>query len=437
MAFKLVKSAAAFTEAKQYIPGGVNSPVRSFRGVGGTPPFIAKAAGSRIYDIDGNSYIDYVGSWGPMILGHAHPEVISELRDALERGTSYGAPTLLETELARLITEAVPSMQLVRFVNSGTEATMSVLRLARAYTKRNKIVKFVGCYHGHHDSLLVKAGSGALTLGVPDSPGVPESTASNTITVEYNDLKGLTQVFEQQGEDIAAVIIEPVPGNMGLVLPQTGYLDKVRELTEGYGALLIFDEVMSGFRVAYGGAQEVYNITPDLTCLGKVIGGGLPVGAYGGRRDIMENIAPAGPVYQAGTLSGNPLAMTAGLATLRLLSETADFYEKLITMTAALCAGIQAQAEAYGFKLQFHQAGSMFGMFFSEKPVYDYESAKKSDVAAFNVFFHAMLEQGIYLAPSQFEAGFMSGAHTHADIGATIAASGNAFAKVSEYYRKK
>ncbi|HWR41645.1 glutamate-1-semialdehyde 2,1-aminomutase [Sporomusa sp.] len=436
MAFKLDKSAKAFAEAKQYIPGGVNSPVRSFRGVGGTPPFIAKAAGSRIYDIDGNAYIDYVGSWGPMILGHAHPEVISELKDALERGTSYGAPTLLETELARLITEAVPSMELVRFVNSGTEATMSALRLARAYTKRNKIVKFAGCYHGHHDSLLVKAGSGATTLGVPDSPGVPESIAGNTLTVDYNDAKGLTELFEKHGEDIAAVIIEPVPGNMGMVLPRPGYLEKVRALTEGYGALLIFDEVMSGFRVAYGGAQEVYNITPDITCLGKVIGGGLPVGAYGGRRDIMEQIAPAGPVYQAGTLSGNPLAMTAGLATLRLLSETPDFYEKVTTMTAALCAGVQAQAQAFGFNFQFHQAGSMFGLFFNDKPVYDYDSAKRSDVAAFNVFFHSMLEQGVYLAPSQFEAAFMSGAHTHADIGATIAASGNAFAKVAEYYRQ-
>ncbi len=437
MAFKLDKSAKAFAEAKQYIPGGVNSPVRSFRGVGGTPPFIAKAAGSHIYDIDGNSYIDYVGSWGPMILGHAHPEVVGELKEALERGTSYGAPTLLETELARLISEAVPSMELVRCVNSGTEATMSVLRLARAYTKRSKIVKFAGCYHGHHDSLLVKAGSGATTLGVPDSPGVPESIAGNTLTAEYNDINGLTELFAAHGEDIAAVIIEPVPGNMGLVLPRSGYLEQVRGLTERYGALLIFDEVMSGFRVAYGGAQEVYNITPDLTCLGKVIGGGLPVGAYGGRRDIMELIAPAGPVYQAGTLSGNPLAMTAGIATLRLLVENPDFYEKVTTMTAAMCAGMQAQAEAFGFNFQFHQAGSMFGLFFSDKPVYDYNSAKRSDVAAFNVFFHAMLEQGIYLAPSQFEAGFMSGAHTHADIGATIAASGNAFAKVAEYYRKQ
>ncbi|WP_188399041.1 glutamate-1-semialdehyde 2,1-aminomutase [Sporomusa sp. GT1] len=437
MNFTLEKSATAFAEAKRYIPGGVNSPVRSFRGVGGTPPFIAKAAGSRIYDIDGHSYIDYVGSWGPMILGHAHPEVTHELTDALTRGTSYGAPTLLETELARMITEAVPSMELVRFVNSGTEATMSVLRLARAFTKRNKIIKFAGCYHGHHDSLLVKAGSGATTLGVPDSPGVPESIAGNTITVEYNDAAGLAAVFEKQGEDIAAVIIEPVPGNMGLVLPRPGYLKQVREITEKYGALLIFDEVMSGFRVAYGGAQELYNITPDLTCLGKVIGGGLPVGAYGGRQDIMELIAPAGPVYQAGTLSGNPLAMTAGLATLRLLSHTEGFYEQVTKTTAALCTGIQAQAQKQGFDFQFHQVGTMFGLFFTDKPVYDYASAKQSDVDAFNIYFHAMLEQGVYLAPSQFEASFMSGVHSQADIDATIAASGNAFAKVAQYYSQR
>ncbi|CVK20635.1 glutamate-1-semialdehyde 2,1-aminomutase [Sporomusa sphaeroides] len=437
MNFTLEKSATAFAEAKRYIPGGVNSPVRSFRGVGGTPPFIAKAAGSRIYDIDGNSYIDYVGSWGPMILGHAHPEVIGELTEALMRGTSYGAPTLLETELARLITEAVPSMELVRFVNSGTEATMSALRLARAYTKRNKIVKFIGCYHGHHDSLLIKAGSGAATFGVPDSPGVPDSIASNTLTVEYNDAAGLAAIFEKQGEDIAAVIIEPVPGNMGMVLPRPGYLEAVRDITEKHGALLIFDEVMSGFRVAYGGAQEVFNITPDLTCLGKVIGGGLPVAAYGGRRDIMELIAPSGPVYQAGTLSGNPLAMTAGIATLHLLMQTETFYEDVTKMTAALCAGIKAQAEKHGFNFQFHQLGTMFGLFFSETPVYDYASAKQSDIAAFNIFFHAMLEQGIYLAPSQFEAAFMSGAHSQADIDATIAASGNAFAKVAQYYSQQ
>ncbi len=437
MAFNLNKSAAAFAEAKRHIPGGVNSPVRSFRGVGGTPPFIARAAGSRIYDIDGNSYIDYVGSWGPMILGHAHPEVVSEIQDAVARGTSYGAPTLLETELARMITEVMPSMKLVRFVNSGTEATMSALRLARAYTNRNKIVKFVGCYHGHHDSLLVKAGSGAATFGVPDSPGVPPSIAGNTITVNYNDEQALAEAFAQNGQEIAAVIIEPVAGNMGLVLPKEGYLEKVRAITEEYGALLIFDEVMCGFRVAYGGAQEVYNITPDLTCLGKVIGGGLPVAAYGGRRDIMEMVAPAGPVYQAGTLSGNPLAMTAGLATLRILAHTPDFYEKVIAATTALCAGVKEQAEAYGFNYQFHQAGTMFGIFFNDKPVYDYDSAKLSDIGAFNTFFHAMLEQGVYLAPSQFEAAFMSGAHTQADMEATIEASRKAFAKVAEYCQKK
>jgi glutamate-1-semialdehyde 2,1-aminomutase len=430
MTFKLDKSTAAFAEAKQYIPGGVNSPVRSFRGVGGTPPFIASASGSRLYDIDGNQYIDYVGSWGPMILGHAHPAVLEALREALSRGTSYGAPTLLETELSKLVSKAFSSMELVRMVNSGTEATMSVLRLARAYTKRNKIVKFAGCYHGHHDSLLVKAGSGATTLGVPDSPGVPEAVAGGTITVAYNDADALATVFSQQGEEIAAVIIEPVPGNMGLVLPQEGYLAKVREITARYGALLIFDEVMSGFRVAYGGAQAIYGITPDLTCLGKVIGGGLPVGAYGGRRNIMEYISPAGPVYQAGTLSGNPLAMTAGIATLKILVQTPDIYDSLTRKVTTLCAGIRTQAEKCGLSLQFHQIGSMFGMFFSDQPVYDYSSATQSDLGAFNIYFHDMLEQGIYLAPSQFEASFMSAAHSEEDIAATIAASARAFSKV-------
>lgn len=437
MSFTLEKSAQAFAEAKEYIPGGVNSPVRSFKGVSGTPPFIARAAGSKLYDIDGNKYIDYVLSWGPMILGHAHPAVSEGLREALYHGTSYGAPTLLETELAKLVTKAVPSMELVRMVNSGTEATMSVLRLARAYTKRGKIIKFAGCYHGHHDSLLVKAGSGATTLGVPDSPGVTDNIASGTITVNYNDVVGLEQIFATQGEEIAAVIIEPIPGNMGLVLPQEGYLAKVREITARYGTLLIFDEVMSGFRAAYGGAQAIYGIKPDLTCLGKVIGGGLPVGAYGGRRDIMENIAPAGPVYQAGTLSGNPLAMTAGLATLKILSATPNMYEQLTEKAAVLSAGIRAQAEKFGFKLQYHQAGSMFGMFFSDKPVYDYDSAKLSDIGAFNTYFHAMLEQGIYLAPSQFEAGFMSAAHSDEDIAATVAASAKAFVAVAEYYAQK
>jgi glutamate-1-semialdehyde 2,1-aminomutase len=436
MAFTLDKSSAAFAEAKRHIPGGVNSPVRSFRGVGGTPPFIAAASGSRLYDIDNNQYIDYVGSWGPMILGHAHPAVTEALVAAVGRGTSYGAPTLLETELAQLVKAAVPSMDLVRFVNSGTEATMSVLRLARAYTKRSKIVKFAGCYHGHHDSLLVKAGSGATTLGIPDSPGIPEGIAATTLTAAYNDIAGLADIFHRHGEDIAAVIIEPVPGNMGLVLPREGYLQAVRDITAKYESLLIFDEVMSGFRVAYGGAQAAFGITPDLTCLGKVIGGGLPVGAYGGRRDIMEHIAPAGSVYQAGTLSGNPLAMTAGIATLKAIGAP-GYYDRLTEKTAVLCAGVEAQAGKFGFELQHHQIGSMFGLFFTAKPVYDYDSAKLSDVGAFNTYFHAMLAQGVYLAPSQFEAAFMSSAHSDDDIAATIAASAAAFAKVADYLKNK
>jgi len=437
MSLNLDKSTQAFNEAKQYIPGGVNSPVRSFRGVGGTPPFIASASGSYMYDIDGNRYIDYIGSWGPMILGHAHPAVTKALTEAIARGTSYGAPTVLETELSKLVTQAIPSMELVRMVNSGTEATMSVLRLARAYTKRNKIVKFVGCYHGHHDSLLIRAGSGAATLGVPDSPGVPESIASGTITVAYNNIEELTEVFSQYGDDIAAVIIEPVAGNMGMVLPREGYLEKVREITQQYGALLIFDEVMTGFRVAYHGAQSVYGIKPDLTCLGKIIGGGLPVGAYGGRRDIMELISPAGPVYQAGTLSGNPLAMTAGIVTLNLLLNTPDMYEQLTQKTMALCGGIRAEAEKFGFTLQYHQLGAMFGLFFTDQPVYDYDSAKQSDAGAFNIFFHAMLEQGVYLGPSPFEASFISAAHSDEDIAATIKASAYAFGKVAEYYKNR
>ena len=437
MTFSLEKSTKAFQEAKLHIPGGVNSPVRSFRGVGGTPPFIARAAGSHLYDIDGNDYIDYIGSWGPMILGHAHPAVVEALVQAVGNGTSYGAPTLLETTLAKLVKEAVPSMELVRMVNSGTEATMSVLRLARAYTKRSKIVKFIGCYHGHHDSLLVKAGSGAATLGVPDSPGVSDAVAGGTISVNYNDLSALTDVFSKCGEDIAAVIIEPVAGNMGMVLPKEGYLAAVREITERYGALLIFDEVMTGFRVAYNGAQSVFGIKPDLTCLGKIIGGGLPVGAYGGRQDIMELISPAGPVYQAGTLSGNPLAMIAGITTLTLLSQTPGLYKSLAEKTNTLCAGIRTQGERHGFTLQYHQLGAMFGMFFTDQPVYDFESAKQSDIGAFNTFFHAMLEQGVYMAPSQFEAGFMSAAHSEEDIAATIAASDYAFAKVAEYHKGK
>ena len=432
MSIHLEKSAAAFIEAKRYIPGGVNSPVRSFRGVGGTPPFIASGSGSRLTDIDGNTYIDYVGSWGPMILGHAHPSVVQALQETATRGTSYGAPTLMETELAKKITRIVPSMEMVRMVNSGTEATMSVLRLARAYTGRNKVIKFAGCYHGHHDSLLVKAGSGALTLGTPDSPGVPASVAAGTITVPYNDAEILAEVFSRQGEDIAAVIIEPVPGNMGLVLPKPDYLAQVRKITADHGALLIFDEVMSGFRAAFGGAQAVYGIKPDLTCLGKVIGGGLPVGAYGGRKEIMEMISPAGPVYQAGTLSGNPLAMAAGITTLNILEADPDIYARMTDLTERLCRGIRGEAEKYGFHLQFHNIGTMFCVFFSDKEVVDYETAKCSNVDAFNQYFHSMLEQGIYLAPSQFEAGFMSIAHTDADIEATIAASSIAFQKLAQ-----
>lgn len=430
--FTLDKSQQAFEKAKKIIPGGVNSPVRSFRSVGGTPPFIKSGQGAYLYDIDGHKYIDYVLSWGPMILGHANPLVTAALKKQLEFGTSYGAPTLLETELAEIITTAIPSIEMIRMVNSGTEATMSALRLARAYTKRNKIVKFAGCYHGHHDSLLVKAGSGATTFGVPDSPGVLPAIASGTITVSYNNMAELENVFKDYGEDIAAVIIEPVPGNMGPVLPEEGYLEDVRAITAQYESLLIFDEVMSGFRAAFGGAQEVYGITPDLTCLGKVIGGGLPVAAYGGRRDIMECIAPSGPVYQAGTLSGNPLAMTAGIVTLKKLIED-DICPQLTKKTELLCGGLREKAAENGLKIQVHNIGSMFGIFFSEQEVTDYTSALKSDTEEYRVFFHAMLRQGIYIAPSQFETWFMSAAHTNEDLLSTLRAADFAFAKVAEY----
>ena len=443
MALDLTRSAEAFERAKKCIPGGVNSPVRSFRGVGGTPPFIAEAHGSHITDIDGNTYIDYVGSWGPMIVGHANLQVIDAVKDALMRGTSYGAPTELESEMAEKIRELVPSMQLVRMVNSGTEATMSVLRLARAYTGRSKIIKFIGCYHGHHDSLLVKAGSGMATLGVPDSPGVPNETAENTISLPYNDIEAVKAAFEQYPDQIAAAIIEPIAGNMGLVLPKSGYLRELRRITEANGALLIFDEVMCGFRASLGGAQYVYSVRPDLTCLGKVIGGGLPVGAYGGREDIMSMISPAGPVYQAGTLSGNPLAMAAGLETLKIISEDPelphqpDFTQKLTVKTRQLCGGFMEAAKEAGLKLQFHQAGSMFCTFFNDKPVTDYASAAESDTEAYRIFFHSMLEQGVYMAPSQFETAFVSSAHTQEDIDKTIAAAKVAFAKVAEYMATK
>ena len=434
----LEKSAAAFEEAKKLMPGGVNSPVRSYRSVDCNPPFIARAEGSHIFDIDGNEYIDYVGSWGPMVVGHAHPQVVKALQEAATRGTSYGAPTLIESQLAKKVMEVYPSMEVIRMVNSGTEATMSALRLARGYTGRNKIVKFIGCYHGHSDSLLVKAGSGMATFGVPDSPGVTPGTAQDTITIPYNDFEAFKAVFAEQGAEIAAVIVEPVAGNMGLVLPKPGYLDLLRKETKEHGALLIFDEVMCGFRASLGGAQAAYAVKPDLTCLGKIIGGGLPVAAYGGRRDIMEQVSPAGPVYQAGTLSGNPLAMTAGLETLKIITAPPEpgepDYSRVLTIrTKKLVLGVAQKAKEAGVTLQVQQAGSMFGFFFSHREVKDYETSAAADQEAFKVWFKAMLEQGIYLAPSQFETLFMSGAHTDEEIDRTIEAAGVALKKVADY----
>ncbi len=438
----LEKSAAAFAEAKNLMPGGVNSPVRSYRSVDCNPPFIARAEGSHIYDIDGNDYIDYVGSWGPMVVGHAHPQVVKAIQEAATRGTSYGAPTLIESQLAKKVMEVYPSIEVIRMVNSGTEATMSALRLARGYTHRNKIVKFIGCYHGHSDSLLVKAGSGMATFGVPDSPGVTPGTAQDTITIPYNDAEAFKAVFAQQGEEIAAVIVEPVAGNMGLVLPKPGFLDLLRKETKEHGALLIFDEVMCGFRASLGGAQAAYAIKPDLTCLGKIIGGGLPVAAYGGRRDIMEQVSPAGPVYQAGTLSGNPLAMTAGLETLNIITALPEpgepDYSRVLTLkTKKLVLGVAQKAKEAGVTLQVQQAGSMFGFFFSPVEVVDYETSAAADQEAFKVWFKAMLEQGIYLAPSQFETLFMSGAHTDEEIERTIQAAGVALNKVAEFLQNR
>lgn len=438
----LEKSAAAFAEAKKLMPGGVNSPVRSYRSVDCNPPFIARAEGSYIYDIDGNDYIDYVGSWGPMVVGHAHPQVVKALQEAAARGTSYGAPTLIESQLAKKVMEVYPSIEVIRMVNSGTEATMSALRLARGYTHRNKIVKFIGCYHGHSDSLLVKAGSGMATFGVPDSPGVTPGTAQDTITIPYNDFEAVKEVFAEQGQEIAAIIVEPVAGNMGLVLPKPGYLDLLRKVTEENGALLIFDEVMCGFRASLGGAQAAYAIKPDLTCLGKIIGGGLPVAAYGGRREIMEQVSPAGPVYQAGTLSGNPLAMTAGLETLKIITAPPEpgepDYSRVLTIkTKKLVLGVAQKAKEAGVTLQVQQAGSMFGFFFSPVEVVDYETSAAADQEAFKVWFKAMLEQGIYIAPSQFETLFMSGAHTDEEIDRTIEAAGKALQQVAEYLKNR
>jgi len=412
-----------FEEACRYIPGGVNSPVRAFRGVGGEPVFFARASGAVVESADGRRFIDYVGSWGPMILGHAHPEVIRAVQDKAVDGLSFGAPTAIETELARRVVELVPSMDLVRMVSSGTEATMSAIRLARGFTDRDRIVKFEGCYHGHSDSLLVKAGSGALTLGVPTSPGVPADLARHTTTLPYNDVEALEECFAQMGGEIACVIVEPIAGNMNCVPPVPGFLERLRELCTRHGAVLIFDEVMTGFRVALGGAQELYGIRPDLTTLGKIIGGGMPVGAFGGRREIMERLAPLGPVYQAGTLSGNPVAMAAGLATLAGLSEP-GFHERLALRTRQLVEGLESAARESGVPFATNHVCGMFGLFFTDDaPVTGYEQVMACDVEVFRRFFHGMLDEGVYLAPSAFEAGFVSAAHGEDEIGATIEAA--------------
>ena len=419
----MTHSQELYARAKRRTPGGVNSPVRAFKGVGGDPVFFARAQGAHLYDEDGKRYIDYVGSWGPMILGHAHPTVIAAVKAAADRGLSFGAPTRIEVEMAELLCELVPSMEQVRLVSSGTEATMSAIRLARGYTGRDAIIKFEGCYHGHADSLLVKAGSGALTLGVPTSPGVPADLARHTLTLEYNNLAQVRAAFEQHGRDVACVIVEPLAGNMNCVPPVDGFLPGLRALCDQYGALLIFDEVMTGFRVALGGAQALYRVTPDLTTLGKVIGGGMPVGAFGGRADVMSRLAPDGPVYQAGTLSGNPVALAAGLATLQALRQP-GFYQALTSKTQTLMNGLAAHARTAGVPLATRAVGGMFGFFFTEVPaVTCFAQVMASDVGRFRKFFHAMLAAGVYLAPSAFEAGFVSAAHSDADIAATLHAA--------------
>ncbi len=422
---------ALFEEASRYISGGVNSPVRAFRGVGGEPVFIRRANGAWLESEDGRRFIDYVGSWGPMILGHAHPDVIAAVTRRAVDGLSFGAPTVIETELARTLTELMPSIELVRMVNSGTEATMSAIRLARGYTGRDRIVKFEGCYHGHSDSLLVKAGSGALTLGVPTSPGVPAALASHTVTLDFNDIAQLGECFKAIGGEIACVIVEPIAGNMNCVLPVPGFLEELRELCTRHGALLIFDEVMTGFRVALGGAQSLCGVRPDLTTLGKIIGGGLPVGAFGGRREIMERLAPLGPIYQAGTLSGNPVAMAAGLATLEAISRP-GFHAALAASTAQLVDGIAVAAQESGVALATNHVCGMFGIFFTSEPrVQSYRQVMACDVARFRKFFHRMLEAGVYLAPSAYEAGFISAAHGDAEITATLAAARRTFAAIA------
>lgn len=419
---KTTQSEEIFAAAQKLMPGGVSSPVRAFKSVGGQPIVFDRVLGAYIWDVDGNQYIDYVGSWGPAICGHANPEVIAALHDALEKGTSFGAPCYLENVLAQMVIDAVPSIEMVRFVNSGTEACMAVLRLMRAFTGREKAIKFEGCYHGHADMFLVKAGSGIATLGLPDSPGVPKSVTSNTLTAPFNDLEAVKVLFEQNPGEIAGVILEPVVGNAGFIPPAAGFLEGLRKLTQEHGALLVFDEVMTGFRIAYGGVQEKFGVIPDLTTLGKVIGGGLPVGAYGGRQEIMSMVAPAGNVYQAGTLSGNPLAMTAGIKTLELLQRPGT-YEYLDRITKRLTEGMLEIAKETGHAACGGQISGMFGFFFNEGPVHNYEDAKKSDLSKFARFHRGMLEHGIYLAPSQFEAGFTSLAHTEADIDRTLEAA--------------
>lgn len=426
---KTTKSEEIFAAAQKLMPGGVSSPVRAFKSVGGQPIVFDRVKGAYIWDVDGNQYIDYVGTWGPAICGHAHPDVIKAVQEAAEKGTSFGAPSVLENVLAEMVIDAVPSIEMVRFVNSGTEACMAVLRLMRAFTQRDKIIKFEGCYHGHADMFLVKAGSGVATLGLPDSPGVPKSATSNTLTAPYNDLEAVKALFEENPNEIAGVILEPVVGNAGFIPPDAGFLEGLRLITQEHGALLVFDEVMTGFRIAYGGAQERFDIKPDLTTLGKIIGGGLPVGAYGGREDIMSMVAPAGPVYQAGTLSGNPLAMTAGIKTLELLQKPGT-YEYLDRITKKLADGMLQIAQETGHAACGGQISGMFGFFFTEGPVHNYEDAKKSDLVKFSRFHRGMLERGVYLAPSQFEAGFTSFAHTEADIDRTLAVAREVMAMI-------
>jgi glutamate-1-semialdehyde 2,1-aminomutase len=428
--FSTTKSQEIFNQAKHLMPGGVSSPVRAFKSVGGEPIVFDHVQGAYAWDVDGNKYIDYIGSWGPAIVGHAHPVVIEAIAKAIYKGTSFGAPCVLENVLAEMVIEAVPSIEMVRFVSSGTEACMSVLRLMRAYTGRDKIIKFEGCYHGHADMFLVQAGSGVATLGLPDSPGVPKSTTANTLTAPYNDLEAVRALFAANKDQISGIIIEPVVGNAGCIIPQSGFLEGLKAIAHEHNALLVFDEVMTGFRVAYGGAQARFGVTPDLTCLGKVIGGGLPVGAYGGRREIMEMVAPAGSMYQAGTLSGNPIAMTAGIKTLEILKQSGT-YEQLEAITKKLADGMLAIAHETGHAATGNQIGGMFGLFFTNKQVYSYSDAKTSDLQKFSKFHRGMLEQGVYLAPSQYEAGFTSLAHTDADIEATLNATRHVLSQIS------